>query len=351
MFKWPDPPDGQIIVRLPFEIYWAASLSITLILGFGIYTWIAAEKLHKWLRKVAAKSWTPSKGNSATTKSSNNVALTADAQSTHTVPPNGETMAGNSQSAKTDIEAKLPGTGKSERTETSPAEQEENPQSSSSGVLHHTSPAPANVAKSPTTDAGTQSLQPDSTDDGWHLFSLALKCIFIVLPINEIRFAYGLLKYFRKQVPPPPTTQTAQPELSQKEAAAENSPIDEDSKPVDDKACQTTETPPTWHWRGGIRQSASVIFDLIRVCILPLWICLICIELFLFLIAYAIMSLLFKESPLQKTAEQLKGYLGTNRGRNRRAKQAKGYNLTRLLNRPGPDGLLPNIEEGVGGLS
>jgi hypothetical protein len=36
MFKWPDPPDGQIIVRLPFKIYWAVSGSVTLTLGFGM---------------------------------------------------------------------------------------------------------------------------------------------------------------------------------------------------------------------------------------------------------------------------------------------------------------------------
>jgi hypothetical protein len=42
MFKWPDPPDGQIVVRLPFEIYWAVSGSVTLTLGFGMlfyYLW------------------------------------------------------------------------------------------------------------------------------------------------------------------------------------------------------------------------------------------------------------------------------------------------------------------------
>jgi hypothetical protein len=340
MFKWPDPPDGQIIVRLPFEIYWVASLSITLILGFGMYIWTATEKLHKWLWKVTAKSWvgekTLSKGNAATTKSSNNAALAANAESTHSVPPNGETMAGNSQGAETDIEAKLPGTRKSERTETSSAAQEEDPRSSSSGVLLQTSSAPTNVAKSP--DTGTESLQPNSTDDSWHLFIFALMYFFVVLPIDEIRFAYGLSKYFRKQVPSPPTTQTAQPELSQKEVAAGKSPIGEDSKPVSGKAGRATEMPPTWHWRGGIRQSALVIFGLIRVCILPLWIFLLCIELFLFLIAYATVSLLFKESPLQKTAEQLKGYLGANRGRNRRAKQAKEYNPTLLSTRLGQTG-------------
>jgi hypothetical protein len=39
MFKWPDPPDGQIVVRLPFEIYWAVSGSVTLTLGFGMLVW------------------------------------------------------------------------------------------------------------------------------------------------------------------------------------------------------------------------------------------------------------------------------------------------------------------------
>ena len=57
MFKWPDPPDGQIIVRLPFEIYWAASLSITLILGSGMYIWSVMEKLLEWPRTVKAVWW------------------------------------------------------------------------------------------------------------------------------------------------------------------------------------------------------------------------------------------------------------------------------------------------------
>jgi hypothetical protein len=39
MFKWPDPPDGQIVVRLPFKISWAVSGSITLTLGFGMLFW------------------------------------------------------------------------------------------------------------------------------------------------------------------------------------------------------------------------------------------------------------------------------------------------------------------------
>ena len=57
MFKWPDPPDGQIIVRLPFEIYWAASLSITLILGSGMYIWSVMEKPLKWPKAVKAVWW------------------------------------------------------------------------------------------------------------------------------------------------------------------------------------------------------------------------------------------------------------------------------------------------------
>jgi hypothetical protein len=121
MFRWPDPPDGQIIVRLPFEIYWAASLSVTLILGFGMYILTVREELDKWLKMVVAGKLfalggkkTPvdgshpekpeqdssSKENAATTKSSNDAALAANAPLPHAVPPNEETMAGNSQNAE-----------------------------------------------------------------------------------------------------------------------------------------------------------------------------------------------------------------------------------------------------------
>ena len=51
------PPDGQIVVRLPFEIYWATSLSVTLFLGFGMYIWSVREKPKEWPRTVAVISW------------------------------------------------------------------------------------------------------------------------------------------------------------------------------------------------------------------------------------------------------------------------------------------------------
>jgi hypothetical protein len=38
MFKWPDPKEGEIIVWLPFRIYWAASGGMTLLLGcWGVW--------------------------------------------------------------------------------------------------------------------------------------------------------------------------------------------------------------------------------------------------------------------------------------------------------------------------
>jgi len=39
MFKWPDPGEGEIIVRLPFAIYWATTGSMTLFLG-GCMVWL-----------------------------------------------------------------------------------------------------------------------------------------------------------------------------------------------------------------------------------------------------------------------------------------------------------------------
>jgi hypothetical protein len=45
MFKWPDPEEGQIIIWLPFRIYWAASGAMTFLLGcWGV--WIIHPK---WL--------------------------------------------------------------------------------------------------------------------------------------------------------------------------------------------------------------------------------------------------------------------------------------------------------------
>jgi hypothetical protein len=135
MFKWPDPPEGQIIVRLPFEIYWATSLSVTIILGFGMIIWSVKENPDKWRkaaerisRIVAGKQLTlmakkipddgshheepnqNSPGTMATTKSCN-AALTANAQLTLAVAPNEEIVVHNPQTAEpetvssSDIEA------------------------------------------------------------------------------------------------------------------------------------------------------------------------------------------------------------------------------------------------------
>jgi hypothetical protein len=124
MFKWPEPPDGQIIVRLPFKIYWAASLSVTLILGFGLYIWSVGEKPAHWPRTVSVMSWLaerklfelgaekmpadgshdekPNKDSSSKGKAKNNndVALAAHALLTLAVSPNEATMVNNSQSAE-----------------------------------------------------------------------------------------------------------------------------------------------------------------------------------------------------------------------------------------------------------
>ena len=37
MFKWPDPPDTQVIVKQPFIIYWAASGATALVIGVPFY--------------------------------------------------------------------------------------------------------------------------------------------------------------------------------------------------------------------------------------------------------------------------------------------------------------------------
>jgi hypothetical protein len=50
MFKWPDPPEGEIIMWLPFRIYWAASGALTLLLGLcalGVYLYQHEMKKRK----------------------------------------------------------------------------------------------------------------------------------------------------------------------------------------------------------------------------------------------------------------------------------------------------------------
>lgn len=43
MFKWPDPPEGQILVQVPFAIYWGASFAVAV--AVGVVMWeLAASK-------------------------------------------------------------------------------------------------------------------------------------------------------------------------------------------------------------------------------------------------------------------------------------------------------------------
>jgi hypothetical protein len=37
MFKWPDPPGTQVIVKQPFIIYWVASGATALVIGVPLY--------------------------------------------------------------------------------------------------------------------------------------------------------------------------------------------------------------------------------------------------------------------------------------------------------------------------
>jgi hypothetical protein len=37
MFKWPDPPGSQVIVKVPFIIYCVASTTIAVVIGVPFY--------------------------------------------------------------------------------------------------------------------------------------------------------------------------------------------------------------------------------------------------------------------------------------------------------------------------
>jgi hypothetical protein len=43
MFKWPDPPEGWILITVPFAIYWGASFAVAVIVGFVMWELAASE--------------------------------------------------------------------------------------------------------------------------------------------------------------------------------------------------------------------------------------------------------------------------------------------------------------------
>jgi hypothetical protein len=51
IFKWPDPPEGQVVVKLPFVIYWAVSFVLTLAVGSVMWRF-TSEGSGSFLKKL-----------------------------------------------------------------------------------------------------------------------------------------------------------------------------------------------------------------------------------------------------------------------------------------------------------
>jgi hypothetical protein len=44
MFKWPDPPQGRVLIVAPFAIYWGASSAVAWLVGAVMWVIAASEE-------------------------------------------------------------------------------------------------------------------------------------------------------------------------------------------------------------------------------------------------------------------------------------------------------------------
>ncbi|KAK5656003.1 hypothetical protein OQA88_5141 [Cercophora sp. LCS_1] len=119
-------------------------------------------------------------------------------------------------------------------------------------------------------------------------------CLFIIFPINEIRFACRFL------LPGLFSTRWSGREWSSGAgmgAGDEKTHADEDSRGAGS----------AWKLRGGVKTSINVVFGIFRLAFLPLWLCLLCVEVPLCLVVYGLLASLFEKSPLDKMVRELKG--------------------------------------------
>ncbi|KAF2183996.1 hypothetical protein K469DRAFT_204682 [Zopfia rhizophila CBS 207.26] len=168
----------------------------------------------------------------------------------------------------------------------------------------------------------TKNLPSNTADDHFQRFTFALLYFFIMLPLGEIQFAWRLLpETLRKRLCRLPadychspcgigSSATGSVNVGGRQDVPEpqNVPGNKNSVSGNDNRGPNNGRGHSWQLRGGIKQSALSAFGLVRLCILPMWVFLLCIGVVLLLAIYGVASLLFKDSPLQKTRERLMDY-------------------------------------------
>jgi hypothetical protein len=152
----------------------------------------------------------------------------------------------------------------------------------------------------------------------------------VILPISEVRFAcILLLNGPRAKKNSPPST------LPQ----AETNPLPEDGHLEDEVSAEATMpeqkgagdfTPPTneegsglavdagkesagvagprtkWKLRSGIKVLVVAVSSILRLCIVPVWLSILSVELLFAIVLYGVLALLLKSNPLDTRVRQLK---------------------------------------------
>ena len=62
-----------------------------------------------------------------------------------------------------------------------------------------------------------------------------------------------------------------------------------------------------WKLRRGVRSFLLGVIYLVRLCLVPLWLCILCIEFLLGLVAYGLLFLLLEYNPLDPVLRDIRG--------------------------------------------
>ena len=158
-----------------------------------------------------------------------------------------------------------------------------------------------------TSIVGIASSRSNPVDNGWGLFIFTLKYLFVIFPIDELRFTYRLFSHTESQRSPPSAKQRVEVLVSKDGGVQKTDGVN--SK--DDHKDQESNCNHNWAPRNGMKRLASGVLSIIRLCMIPVWLCLLFAEGVLFLMVYGVLFPIFKDTPLRKTWEWLVEYIGS----------------------------------------
>jgi hypothetical protein len=183
-------------------------------------------------------------------------------------------------------------------------------------------------------------LPSEQKDSSWSHFTFALRFMFTILPVDEIRFVCVTLPHdirmsfqnasFRvegQKAEGITTIRGVNTGCVQNGRGVEKDTgrMESSERPSDKAGRQTGDTSNTrsnnngnnesqnrarsWELRGWVRKPVLATFSFARVCAVPVWACLLSVEYLFLLMVYGVVFLLFKDDPLTESGGASQNWL------------------------------------------